>query len=103
MSRYIDAEVLIHRFDEIAEGKIQRIVGINCKSIEDKMSQIVRVEMEKGEKTTFANFVNTIPTAEAVEVVRCKDCESYNGHRWCYYFAQETGDNDYCSYGKKVE
>lgn len=36
-----------------------------------------------------------------VEVVRCKDCVHYNGHRYCEYFATPVLDNDYCSYAER--
>ena len=41
------------------------------------------------------------PAADVVEVVRCKDCKSYNGHRHCCYFETPVDDNDFCSYGEK--
>lgn len=42
-----------------------------------------------------------IPTADAVAVVRCKDCKEYNGHRYCNYHADPVEDNDFCSYGER--
>ena len=49
--------------------------------------------------------LNNIPSADVVEVVRCKDC-IYNDGGWCG--AQEYGthhveDDDYCSYGERKE
>lgn len=38
--------------------------------------------------------------ADFVEVVRCKDCKNYNGHRFCVYFEDTVVDEDFCSYGK---
>ena len=38
-----------------------------------------------------------------VKVVRCKNCKSYNGHRYCNYHADPVDDNDYCSYGELKE
>lgn len=43
------------------------------------------------------------PTIDAEPVVRCKDCQHYNGHRWCLYFADSVHDDDYCSYGAKMD
>lgn len=52
------------------------------------------------------NFVRTVlltaPTVDAVEVVRCKDCTQYNGH-YCNYFVETVLDNDFCSYGAKMD
>ena len=55
-------------------------------------------------QTAITN-IDTIPSADVVEVVRCKDC-IYNDRGWCG--AQEYGthhveDNDYCSYGERKE
>ena len=53
------------------------------------------------------NIVNEQPTVDAVEVVRCKDCESYNpGNRICKseYLSGCTIPDGYCFNGvrKKV-
>lgn len=42
-----------------------------------------------------------IPTADAVPVVRCRDCIHYNGHRNCDYFDPAVLDDDFCSYGER--
>ena len=66
--------------------------------------------------------IDNAPTIDAVEVVRCKDCEYYHSDiGWCdklsYFQTQDGepcspaesldwkvfGDNDYCSYGKRRE
>lgn len=50
------------------------------------------------------NFIEDAPTIDAVEVVRCKDCEHYNGmthgckRNPC---VEPWGKNDFCSYGEK--
>lgn len=44
-----------------------------------------------------------IPAADAVPVVRCRDCTHYNGHRHCDYFCEAMLDDDFCSYGKARE
>lgn len=52
------------------------------------------------------NKVNSIPAADVVEVVRCKDCinhhESGLCDSWSRYGAIRTKDDQYCSYGIKV-
>jgi hypothetical protein len=48
-------------------------------------------------------WIELIPTVDAVPVVRCQDCEYYNGeYKYCVndIFAKPNG---YCSYGKKNE
>lgn len=37
-----------------------------------------------------------------VQVVRCKDCVSYEAG-WCYVNEIKMGENDYCSWGKRRE
>lgn len=56
--------------------------------------------------------INEQPTVEAMEVVRCKECEQWGKIKhpaqterikvcgWGRYF---TGENGYCVYGEKVE
>ncbi len=48
-------------------------------------------------------WIDHAPTIDAVPVVRCKDCEQYNGHRYCTYFAETVLDNDFCSYGDRKD
>ncbi len=53
--------------------------------------------------------IKDIPSADVVEVVRCKDCEhgqSYNmfGSRYCLKHNDvAVRDNDFCSYGERAE
>lgn len=47
--------------------------------------------------------IENAPTVDAIEVVRCKDCEYSNGeYKYCVndIFAKPNG---YCSYGKRKE
>ena len=52
-------------------------------------------------------YLNTIPTVDAVEVVRCKDCKRRIEKRWCYslhtYNGEPVGvaDDFFCAYGKR--
>lgn len=49
-------------------------------------------------------LLRTFPTADVVEVVRCKDCDfrvlTQNGFM-CRINAAVTSDNGYCHYGKR--
>lgn len=55
------------------------------------------------------SFVNRIPDADAVEVVRCKDCKYWDkatirkGFLICPASGMEIMAEDYCSYGKRKE
>lgn len=55
----------------------------------------------------FADDIENAPTVDAVEVVRCKDCERRIEKRWCYslhtYNGEPVGvaDDFFCAYGKR--
>ena len=56
------------------------------------------------------DLLDSIPTTDVVEVVRCKDCR-WRGREDCAMFYRcECGeqhtwetDNDFCSYGEKID
>lgn len=41
-----------------------------------------------------------IPTADAVKVVRCKDCKTYDGD-FCFVWGGGTDPDDFCSRGER--
>ena len=52
--------------------------------------------------------IDNTPTAEVIDVVRCKDCrkrEKINGKTVCpiAWIKAEVSDDDYCSYGEMAE
>ena len=54
------------------------------------------------------HVIDSIPAADVVEVVRCKDCKYWQDnndgypHQECRWGNYETPDpNDYCSYGSR--
>lgn len=53
----------------------------------------------------FENCIAQQPTADVVEVVRCKDCKYQGNDYECplLSLAAYTEPDDFCSYGKKVE
>ena len=56
-------------------------------------------------------IVQSCPTVDAVEVVRCKDCKHYDKDAlWCninsYQFGEQNPnwyEDDFCSYGERRE
>lgn len=100
MSKYIDADKLLK--STIAKFKCVPLVGVpSCRNGKEYFD---------GEN--FDTLINETPTADVVEVVRCKDC------RWweCEYAVggvgrcqnprngliyELTDDTDYCSYGER--
>lgn len=89
MSRYIDA---------IDRGRLIR-------DILDKYGDTGGTE----DANKIYRMILNQPTADVVEVVRCKDCEhgqSYNmfGSRYCLKHNDvAVKDNDFCSYGERAD
>lgn len=58
----------------------------------------------EGDHDFFERFeIDNAPTVDAVEVVRCKDCQHYEDNRCSlleYFFHKE---DDYCSWGGRRE
>ena len=60
-------------------------------------------------KDDALHIIDSIPAADAVEVVRCRDCKfrsSWMMNRNLRYICPESGmfpngENDFCSYGKR--
>ena len=59
-------------------------------------------------KDDALHIIDSIPAADAVEVVRCKDCRYWQDnndgypHEECRWGHGETPDaNDFCSYGER--
>ena len=52
-------------------------------------------------------LLDGVPSADVVEVVRCKDCIRRNikcgigEHKWCDFLNMSTEPNDFCSYGER--
>lgn len=58
----------------------------------------------KKEFSVLKSVVDQMPTVDAVEVVRCKDCASGKGatHKVCPLYKQGLmKDDDYCSVGER--
>ena len=53
----------------------------------------------------FDSLVCDAPTVDAVEVVRCKDCQKWeydeNFSGWCVEWRRRTHGNHFCSYGER--
>lgn len=57
----------------------------------------------------FDDALQDAQTVDAVEVDRCKDCIRYNtdgcanGFGWCEAYDNGRMDNDFCSFGAKMD
>ena len=93
MSRYIDADKLTVYFEALA--KQAEMEGLyNMAHIHNRCLEIIK----------------DAPTADVVEVVRCKDCKHWkrmNGDKRLQCFHGHglirTTENDYCSRGERRE
>ncbi len=110
-SRYIDADALVEEIQRCSYETWSKDIN------KAWWAQAVKV------KDNIVRCLERQPTADVVEVVRCKDCVWWsekgfdpilNHHHGCcerplgeYYECDRefsTGDNDYCSFGeRKVE
>lgn len=81
MSRYIDADALL-----------------------SKGHFVVRTN-DFGERFVTVEEINKMPTVDAVQVVRCKECIEYRDSVGaCHYFNYEpTDEMDFCSHGILAE
>lgn len=62
-------------------------------------------------RVELAELIETEPTVDAVEVVRCKDCKKYipcqklpiGTSKWCGLFDRATCEMNYCGWGERRE
>ena len=94
MSRYIDVEGFEKLFDEEYKST-RRLINegeTHLDNIAEGFSEAAKV-------------IRSIPTADVVEVVRCKDC-AHKGAAFCMagdFPLTKENENDYCSYGERRE
>lgn len=59
---------------------------------------------------TITKVIDDVPTVDAVQVIRCKDCKHYTG-KWCTKYSTKQfdlndiykGANDFCSQAERKE
>ena len=75
----------------------------------------IKSKLQEKSINSATTFINTVligllddePTADVVEVVRCKDCKHWLSYaNECDFLSPfpdrlATGENDYCSYGER--
>lgn len=72
--------------------------------------------LEKGQKSRRYKFgeiwelnfdeireaLETVPSVDAVEVVRCKDCQCYDSKNYyCTYLDNSNGSDGFCNFGER--
>ena len=84
-----------------------RYVDIECNSV----TEVIGRKAFRN-RSDIQDFLDNIPTADVVSVVRCKDCKHYTNidtyrnpprldFHWCNKFGNITKENDYCNYGER--
>lgn len=61
---------------------------------------------EEHDGVTLQSIINKMPTVDAVEVVRCKDCvgcDRDDGSPWCGLVGLHVDDDHYCAWGERRE
>lgn len=92
MPRLIDADALVENLTDKAKG-MAKIADSSCGQAADYYSGI---------KTGFANaaiVADSFPTIDAVPVVRCKDCISFDNEGICQLHEINRSEGDFCSDG----
>ena len=66
-----------------------------------------RIKM-RGDETWYDYYhkaldaIAKLPPVDAVPVVRCKDCNAYQGvYEWCQLYGTDMKPMDFCSYGER--
>ena len=89
--RLIDADAILARLDSSSESWAK-----NIQAIRNWWPHAV------GIKDNIVGVIKNMPTVDAVEVVRCKDCKFYQTDHWCTRVALGIMyENDFCSYGER--
>ena len=55
---------------------------------------------------TIVDYIENMPTIDAVEVVRCKDCKWFEKAGCAIYIVDDSDrpkETDYCSFGERKE
>lgn len=105
-------QVGAHIIDVPTKDKIKKKIHL-CSNCFENLSNIARgnkaLQDNLGDITDFQQIIDDTPTADVVEVVRCKDCKHWGGVTFGYicrrfsgsYIRNETRETDFCSYGEK--
>lgn len=98
MSRYIDADALINKLDE------------RCDAICQWAKKEREVMCGACPLATAFDVVEDFPTADVVEVVRCRDCVYYRcltimgsmPRMMCSVFNWQSTEDDFCSFAERI-
>lgn len=103
MSRYVDADALRKELEESIEQAKKRLDGVAESNIACRLVYTTQFH----ERDTLLSLVNWMPTADVVEVVRCRDCKHFGRqisaeyHTCNKYALPFCGEDFFCSYGER--
>ena len=76
--------------------------------IDELLEKVVKIQASGGsQEKKVGEIILAITNAPAVEVVRCKDCKSWNRYKpdsvsgKCGFLCRMRMDDDFCSYGER--
>ena len=112
MTRYIDAEALVRVLEYEAKQSETILDDMNIVKLQ---RDIVRVERDR--KISAIHYLKDAPTIDAVEVIRCKDCQHFQPHKGRYqtwrivssdgicknHNYEAVRQNDYCSCAERED
>lgn len=93
MARYIDADKLINYLKDLQKPQD---IGFNEESI------MVSINLK-----SLVEKIESLPTADVEEVVRCKDCVHYKpflhkkNRKYCFKFDHTTTAEEFCSFAER--
>lgn len=100
MSRYIDADILLEAIEGLTWYHFNEVLG---KMIEGANTNVNQPYYKSGD---IFKAIDSVPSADVVEVVRCKDCKFNKGKNKClneHSIIDIPKDGDYCSYGERKD
>lgn len=89
-SRYIDADKLL--------VELQEEIDFKTSMYTEEQNQYFSAGLKCAYRDVIAQ-----PTADVVEVVRCKDCMHHRAGTWCAVHDTAFTVNDYCSYAERSD
>ena len=96
---YLDKAELYETISELEDLARQRVLDTPSNS-----PAYPRYLAQLQDRTNLKHKIYDMPTADVVEVVRCRDCKHYAGKWFCNICGiPSRRPNDFCSYGERKE
>ena len=100
--RLIDADALMKKAKALANQKYKS--GVLDLTVDDVSESFMNASgVLSTEWWCVEDMIETAPTIDAVEVVRCKDCIHYDFDMICNVTGTVCDNDDYCSRGGRRE